>query len=586
MTTARPPAADGTVPVKTISSGTTADAYLALLADRGVDYLFANAGTDFAPLIEALAKAEANGTRVPRPVTVPHENVAICMALGYYLKTGKPQLVMVHVNVGTANAVAGLMNCWRGNIPVLFTAGRTPYAEEGGATGERTGEIHWPQEMRDQGAMVWEFTKWDYELPNAHVLEATVDRAINIATAEPKGPIYLTLPREVLASPISNFIYTSPSRHATPSVPYPDPRAIDEAAEMIARAERPVLVTSSAGRDESEVAKLAALADCFAIPVTQRKPRYMCLPTDHPMHLGYEPDALLANADLVIVAECDVPWIPSKKAPPRDAKVIHIGVDPIFSSYPIRGFTCDLAISGVLGATLPALTEALMSRQGAARDRIEGRRKRLAEERAAQREKWAAMLVKAKDATPMHPAWITHCLNEVKGQDAIVIKESPITWEHLSFSKPGTFYSSGAAGALGWGLGTALGIKAAVGDKLVIVTCGDGAYMFGNPVSAHYVSAAEKLPILTVVFNNQMWGAVKRNTREVYPEGFASKSNREPLTYFDPALKFEKAVEVAGGHGEQVTDPAALPKAIERALKVITDEKRQALLNVVCRGPG
>jgi acetolactate synthase-1/2/3 large subunit len=586
MTTARPPAQDGTVPVKTIASGTTADAYLALLADRGVDYLFANAGTDFAPLIEALAKAELNGTPVPKPVTVPHENVAIHMALGYYLKTGKPQLVMVHVNVGTANAVAGIMNAWRGNIPVLMTAGRTPYAEEGGATGQRTGEIHWPQEMRDQRAIVREITKWDYELPNAHVLETTVDRAINIAMAEPKGPIYLTLPREVLAAPLSNFIYTSPSRHATPSVPYPDPAAIDRAADMIARAERPVIVTANAGRDEDDVAKLAALAECFAIPVTQRKPRYMALPTDHPMHLGYEPDPVLANADLIIVAECDVPWIPGKKAPPRDAKVIHIGVDPLFSSYPIRGFTCDLAISGVLAGTLPALTEALMSRQGAARDRIEARRKRVAGERAAQREKWAAVLAKAKDATPMHPAWITHCLNEVKGQDAIVVKESPLTWEHLSFSQPGTFFSIAAAGALGWGLGTSLGLKAACRDKLVICTCGDGAYMFGNPVPAHYVSAAENLPILTVVFNNQMWGAVKRNTREVYPEGFAAKSNREPLTYFDPALKFEKAVEVAGGHGEQVANPADLPEAIERALKVVKDEKRQALLNVICRGPG
>jgi acetolactate synthase-1/2/3 large subunit len=586
MTTARPPAQDGTVPVKTIASGTTADAYLTLLADRGVDYLFANAGTDFAPLIESLAKAELNGTRVPKPVTVPHENVAIHMALGYYLKTGKPQLVMVHVNVGTANAVAGIMNAWRGNIPVLMTAGRTPYAEEGGATGQRTGEIHWPQEMRDQRAVVREITKWDYELPNAHVLETAVDRAINIAMAEPKGPIYLTLPREVLAAPLSNFIYTSPSRHATPSVPYPDPAAIDRAADMIARAERPVIVTANAGRDEDDVAKLAALADCFAIPVTQRKPRYMALPTDHPMHLGYEPDPVLANADLIIVAECDVPWIPGKKAPPRDAKVIHIGVDPIFSSYPIRGFTCDLAISGVLAGTLPALTEALMARQAAARDRIEARRKRIAQERAAQREKWAAVLAKAKDATPMHPAWITHCLNAVKDDDTIMVKESPLAWEHLSFSKPGTFFSIAAAGALGWGLGTSLGLKAASPDKLVICTVGDGAYMFGNPVPAHYVSAAEKLPILTVVFNNQMWGAVKRNTREVYPEGFAAKSNREPLTYFDPALKFEKAVEVAGGHGEQVANPADLPKAIERALKVVQDEKRQALLNVVCRGPG
>ncbi len=109
--------------IKTIASGTVADAYLALLADRGIEYLFANAGTDFAPIIESYAKAQAHGTKVPKPVTVPHENVAINMAQGYYLKTGRPQAVMVHVNVGTANAICGLINGWRGNIPVLFTAG-------------------------------------------------------------------------------------------------------------------------------------------------------------------------------------------------------------------------------------------------------------------------------------------------------------------------------------------------------------------------------------------------------------------------------------------------------------------------------
>ena len=185
----------------------------------------------------------------------------------------------------------------------------------------------------------------------------------------------------------------------------------------------------------------------------------------------------------------------------------------------------------------------------------------------------------------MSPAWITHCLDQVKGQDAVVIKESPLTFEHMRFTKPGTMFSVGAAGGLGWGLGTALGVKAAAPDQLVIATCGDGAYMFGNPVPAHYVSAAEKLPILTVVFNNAMWGAVKRNTREVYPDGYAAKSNREPLTYFDPALRFEKAVEVADGYGECVEDPAKLPAAIERAMKAIEVEKRQALLNVVCRGP-
>jgi acetolactate synthase-1/2/3 large subunit len=569
--------------IKTIESGTVADAYLALLADRGIDCLFANAGTDFAPLIEAMAKAEATGKPFPKPVIAPHENIAVAMAQGYYLKSGRPQLVMVHVNVGTANAVAGLMNAWRGNIPVIFTAGRTPFTEAGGMLGGRTGEVHWPQEMRDQAALVREIVKWDYQLPSAAVLESAVDRAINVAMSEPKGPVYLTLPREVLASPVESFAYSSPSRHRTPAPPAPDTRALDEAAEMIARAENPLIVTSNAGRDVEDVAKLAALAELFAIPVTQRKPRYVCLPSDHPMHLGYSPEPLMRNADLIVVADCDVPWIPAKRAPSPDCKVIHLAVDPLFSAYPLRGFPCDLGISSTLGATLTGLAEALASRTGPARERIAARRERLAEQRRAQREQWAAALAKARGSAPLHPAWVTHCLNEVKGESGIVLKESPLAWEHLTLEKPGTFFSAGAAGALGWGLGTALGIKAAAPDELVICTVGDGAYMFGNPLPAHYVSAAEKLPILTVVFNNQMWGAVKRNTREVYPDGYAAKSNREPLTYFDVPMQFEKAVEVAGGYGECVTDPAEMPRALERALNAI-GAGRQALLNVICRG--
>ena len=565
--------------------GTVADAYLAILADRGVDYLFANAGTDFAPLIEAYAKADAMGAKVPQPVTVPHENVAVSMAMGYYVKTGRPQLVMVHVNVGTANALCGVMNAWRGNIPILFSAGRTPFSETGKTPGRRTGEIHWPQELRDQGAILREFVKWDYQLPNVDVLESTIDRALNLACSEPKGPIYLTLPREVLAASASGFSYQSPSRRRSASAPFPDTWAIDQAADWIAGAQNPLIITSSAGRDEGDVAKLAALAEGFAIPVTQRKPRYMALPTDHPMHLGFSPDTMLKSADVVVVIDCDVPWIPSSGGPEPDAKIIHIGVDPLFSHYPMRGFDCDLAITGVPSATLPALTQALAVRHGSVRDRVEARRSRLERLRASQRARWVEQLARARDSRPMSPAWITHCIDQVKGEDAILIKESPVSLEHISFSKPGTMFSIGAAGGLGWGLGVALGVKAAARDKLVICTVGDGAYMFGNPIPAHYVAAAEDLPILTIVFNNQMWGAVKRNTREVYPDGFAAKCNREPLTYFDSELRFEKVVEAAGGYGERVEDPDETPRALERALKVIATEKRQALLNVICRGP-
>lgn len=211
--------------LKTIQNASVAEAYLRLLSDRGIDYLFANSGTDFAPLIEAYAKLQAEGAAVPKPITVPHENVAIHMAMGHYMRSGKIQAAMVHVNVGTANAICGLLNAWRGNVPVLFSAGRTPYSEDGGVLGARTGEIHWPQEMRDQGAMVREFTKWDYELPGVEVLETTVDRAIGIALAEPAGPVYLRLPREILARPAGDFRYSSPTRRKAPLPTYPNPQA-------------------------------------------------------------------------------------------------------------------------------------------------------------------------------------------------------------------------------------------------------------------------------------------------------------------------------------------------------------------------
>jgi acetolactate synthase-1/2/3 large subunit len=569
------------VATKTIASGTVADAYLALLADRGIDYLFANAGTDFAPLIEAYAKAQAMGTKVPKPVTVPHENVAIAMAQGYFLKSGRPQAVMVHVNVGTANAMCGLINGWRGNIPVLFTAGRTPYSEEGGRMGMRSGEIHWPQEMRDQRAMVREFVKWDYELPNAEVLESAIDRALNIAMTEPMGPVYMTLPRETLAADVADFTYQSPSRHATPSPAFPDTNAIERAADMLAAAEFPLIVTRAAGRIESDVAKLQALAERFAIPVFERKHHYMSMPWSSPMHLGSNPEACFDAADVIVVLECDVPWVPKHKAPRPDTKIIHLGADPLFATYPLRGYAADLAITGVLGGALPALTEALAAREKNAAARIDARRRKLAEAKEKLAARLAANLEKQKNAAPIHPAWINHCIARVKGDDVIVVKEALTPSEHLTFTKPGTFYSLGQGGALGWSLGTALGLKAAAPDKLVITAVGDGSYMFGNPLPAHYVGKAEKLPTLTIIYNNEMWNAVRRNTRDVYPDGYAAKSNREPLTYFEPGTHYEKAVEALDGYGEKVERADALPAALDRAIDQVA-RGRQAVLNVIC----
>jgi acetolactate synthase-1/2/3 large subunit len=116
---------------ETVKVETTAQAYLELLRERGIEYFFANAGTDFAPLIDAFAGLSGQRKKIPMPVVVPHENAAVAMAHGYYQVTGRPQVVMVHVNVGTANALNGIINAARDNIPILFTAGRTPLTESG-----------------------------------------------------------------------------------------------------------------------------------------------------------------------------------------------------------------------------------------------------------------------------------------------------------------------------------------------------------------------------------------------------------------------------------------------------------------------
>ena len=129
---------------------------------------------------------------------MPHEFVAVSMAQGYAMITGEPQVVMVHVIVGTGNASAAVMNASRLNVPMIFSAGRTPLTEEG-LRGSRSNFIHWGQESLDQGSLLREFTRWDYELRNGDQVETVVDRALEMALGNPQGPVYLTLPREVLA---------------------------------------------------------------------------------------------------------------------------------------------------------------------------------------------------------------------------------------------------------------------------------------------------------------------------------------------------------------------------------------------------
>src|SRR5574341_506030 len=341
----------------------TAQAYLELLRARGIEYFFGNAGTDFGPLVDAFAKCAAEGKDRPRPVTVPHEFVAVSMAHGFTMCTGRPQVVMAHTIVGTANCAGALINAARANIPLFMTAGRTPLVESG-LLGARDLYIHWAQEAYDQAGIIREFLKWDYELRNFVQLEAVVDRALAVATSEPQGIAYLTLPREVLAEPQTEFrLETAPADSRRDRL-QPDPRQVEKAAALLATAESPLLITTGLGRDPDAVGALIELSEALAIPVVEFNLTHVNFPTSHPHHLGFNPAPFLERSDVILVVESDVPWFPSRTRVNPSARVIHVGGDPLFVRYPIRTFPTDLALRGDAAAALEALTAGLQRHVG------------------------------------------------------------------------------------------------------------------------------------------------------------------------------------------------------------------------------
>ena len=567
----------------------TADAYLELLAARGVEYFFANAGTDFAPIIEAYARRSAQGQASPRPITVPHEVPAVAMAHGYTMVSGRPQVVMVHVIVGAGNAAGGVINAARANVPILFSAGRNPITEAGNA-GSRDRPIHWAQEAFDQAGMLREFVKWDYELKRFDQLETVVDRALTLAQSEPRGPVYLTLPREVLAERHEAIEYADPARAVVPAETLPDPRAIDEAAAILAAARNPVIITKALGRDPAAVPALVRFAEALGAPVFDQFHTHVNFPQDHPLHAGFEPldgrfepAAHLGEADAILVIESDVPWFPQLTRPKPEARVIHVGVDPLFSRYPVRGFPADLALAGAPRLTLAALADALVGRVDAAA--VAERRRRHGQASTRRREAALAKAQAVRNDTPIDMVWLSRAIGDVIDDRTIVVNEYDLDGTQCTFTRPGTYFAAPPSGGLGWGLGAALGAKLAAPDHAVICCVGDGAYIFGSPTAAHFVSRAYNLPVLFVVFNNRAWNAVKRAVRSHAPEGVAAKTGQMPISDLDPAPDYELVCRASGGHAERVEDPAALPDALARALKVVRDEKRQALLNVICKKP-
>lgn len=563
--------------------GEVAEAFIEMLNLNGVDYIFINPGTDTFPIQEAVAKYRALGKKAPEMVLCLHESVAMSAAHGYFMLTGRPQMVFVHVDLGTQNVGGQLHNAQRGRAGILFCAGKSPSVFHGELRGGRSIYIHWLQDQYNQAGVVHDYVKWEYELSQSENMGQVIQRAFQVAATEPCGPVYLTLPREVLMEKIGYLRVPPLNKYAPAISPHGDPDKLKEAVSLLIKAENPLILVAKSGRNHCAVASLVELAETVAAPVVEWQDR-MNFPTSHDLHLGFQAGPYLEKADLVLIIDHDVPYIPLNERPSAAAKTIIIDIDPIKKDIPLWCYPADLRITADSSKALQAMAE-LAGRMMTSEDRkrCKSRRERLGREHAAQRARWKQMALAAGRRKNITADWLAHCIAEVAGDDVIYVNETVTNYhavaQQLVLSRPGTFFQSGGS-SLGWSLGASLGAKLAAPEKTVINLSADGNFANSTPMAALWAADAYKAPFLVVIFNNRRYHAVKSSIQHAYKDGYSVKTGNFVAADIPNPPSFELVAKACRAHGETVDEPSEVKRALKRALDQVRGG-RAAVLDVM-----
>ena len=557
---------------------TTSTAFLEALAEAGVSYVFANLGSDHPGLIEAYAQARAQGREdeYPRLVVCPHETVALSAAHAYASVTRRPQAVLVHVDSGTQNLGGAVNNAMRGRVPVLIFAGAAPSTMAGELPAGRNEFIHWLQDVRDQRGILRGYVKYDTEIRTGRNVKQIVQRALQIASSEPAGPVYLVGPREVMEEPLEP--YAADPAHYAPVAPAALTAEVTrEIATALSRARHPLVVTSYLGRNPAAVPVLVDLAEMLALPVLESAAFCVNFPGDHPLHCGYQfttsqQNPLLARADVILVVDSDVPWIPVSNQPSPGAAIYAVDIDPLKTAMSMWHIPARRFAAADSKVALAQIARLVRDENLAEPGVVETRR---AEITAANAERRAALdALERPEAGVITPRYLTACVRDLlRDTDALVLTEAitnyQIVSEHLRASRPGSLIGSGG-GSLGWAGGGAVGAKlASSSERTVVSLVGDGCYLFGVPASAQWVARRYNAPSLTVIYDNHGWAAPKFSTLGVHPSGAAAAADDFHAS-FEPAADLPGIAAAAGGaYAVTVTDPADLPRALKDALAVV-----------------
>jgi acetolactate synthase I/II/III large subunit len=557
------------------------------LVDLGVEYIFANLGTDHVSLIEELARWDKQGRGHPEVILCPHEVVAVHMAGGYALATGRAQAVLVHVDAGTANACMAIQNLFRYRLPVMLFAGRAPHTLHGELTGSRDTYVHFVQDPFDIASIVRPYVKWEYSLPSGVVVKEALSRASALAHSDPPGPVYMMLPRETLAEEWDEAAMPPypPARYGSVQAGGIEPARVEAIADALMRAENPVSFAAYLGRKPHAVAALDRLARICGMRVAEFNSIDLNIPQDSPCFVGSDPLALLESADLGLLLDTDVPFVPQSAKKATAIKWIQIDLDPLKADFPMWGFATDIRVQGDSSIVLQQICEAVEARADEKyRRRIADRIASWQGARTAAAQKRAAAGANKGISGALNPAFVLATLSGKISQDDVVLNEAirngPVLQEHVKRTKPQSYVGL-AGGGLGFSGGMALGLKLARPGRRIVQVIGDGGFHFSSPDSVYAVAQQYEIPIFTMVLDNGGWQAVKSATQRVYPKGVAAETDQFQSRLMSgrqgERRDFSAVAKAFGAHGECVTEPDALADAIDRCLAAVDDGKAAVL---------
>jgi acetolactate synthase I/II/III large subunit len=568
------------------------EAVLQAARDLGTDYIFSSAGSEWAPVWEALARADADadadgdgdgvgvGVGGPRYLDLTHETLAVAMACGYAGVTGRGQLVLLHAAAGLLQGANAIHGALLSGAPMVVCSGEsTGY---GDASGPDPGS-QWYRNLSVVGgpqSVATPFTKWSNAAADVSVLYGMLKRAGELAAQAPAGPVYVNTPVEVLLAPWrpagTGPVPAPPSAVAAPA-------DVDAAARMLALARRPVLAVESAGRDPEAFAALVALAELLALPVVEPQSAVCAnFPRSHPLHAGGELNALAAEADLVVLLGCRSPWYPPS-AKPGNATVLVIDEVPHRPHMAYQVLTADRYVTGSIAPTLRAIA-ARAAEWGIDEEAVEARRARLSAAHVAGQAARLAAESKAlgADSGPVDPVALVTTLRELIGPEAVVVDEtithSRVVAAHLMADTPGRY--GYVQGGLGQGLGVALGAKLALGDRLTVLTVGDGTWLY-NPVPQGLMAAAQyELPLLVVVFNNKKYLSMRFNLTRAYPDGAYVRDKAGYGVDLSAQPDAAAVAAACGAAGFTVATTPELAPTLEKAIECVR-AGQTAVVNVM-----